>query len=67
MTEQKKDDISYKLVQYQNSGDSPHGDKNRVVGYCSIAVSNTGSKTEARFMLSTEDKQGSARYRQANA
>jgi AmmeMemoRadiSam system protein B/AmmeMemoRadiSam system protein A len=56
MTEQKKDDISYKLVKYQNSGDSPHGDKSRVVGYCSIAVSNTGSKTEARFMLSKEDK-----------
>jgi hypothetical protein len=56
MTEQKTDDISYKLVQYQNSGDSPHGDKRRVVGYCSIAVSNEGSKNEARFMLSTEDK-----------
>ncbi len=56
MTEQKTDDISYKLVQYQNSGDSRHGDKSRVVGYCAIAVSNEGSKTEARFMLSTEDK-----------
>ena len=56
MTEQKTDDISYKLVQYQNSGDSRQGDKSRVVGYCSIAVSNQGSKNEARFMLSTEDK-----------
>lgn len=56
MTEQKTDDISYKLVQYQNSGDSRHGDKSRVVGYCSIALSNQESKTEARFMLSTEDK-----------
>ncbi len=56
MTEQKTDDISYKLVQYQNSGDSRHGDKSRVVGYCSIAVSNQGGKSEARFMLSTEDK-----------
>ncbi len=56
MTEQKTDDISYKLVQYQNSGDSPHGDKSRVVGYCSITVSNEGTKNEARFMLSTEDK-----------
>jgi AmmeMemoRadiSam system protein A len=56
MTEEKSDNISYKLVQYQNSGDSPHGDKSRVVGYCSIAVSNAGSKTEAQFMLSTEDK-----------
>ncbi|KPL20591.1 MAG: hypothetical protein AMS23_10705 [Bacteroides sp. SM1_62] len=56
MTEQKMDDISYKLVQYQNSGDSQHGDKSRVVGYCAIAVSLAGSKTEARFMLSTQDK-----------
>jgi AmmeMemoRadiSam system protein B/AmmeMemoRadiSam system protein A len=56
MTEKRTNDISYKLVQYQNSGDSQHGDKSRVVGYCSIAVSNTGSKTEARFMLNTEDK-----------
>ncbi len=56
MTEEKSDDISYKLVQYQNSGDSRHGDKSRVVGYCSIAVSNEGNKNEARFMLSKEDK-----------
>jgi AmmeMemoRadiSam system protein B/AmmeMemoRadiSam system protein A len=56
MTEEKTDNISYKLVQYQNSGDSRQGDKNRVVGYCSIAVSHEGSKKESRFMLSTEDK-----------
>ena len=56
ITEQDPERISYKLVQYQNSGDSPHGDKSRVVGYCAIAISNEGTKTEARFMLSKEDK-----------
>jgi AmmeMemoRadiSam system protein B/AmmeMemoRadiSam system protein A len=56
MTEQKSANLSYKLVRYQNSGDSPHGDKNRVVGYCSIMVTASGSKNEARFMLSQKDK-----------
>jgi AmmeMemoRadiSam system protein B/AmmeMemoRadiSam system protein A len=56
MTEQRRDELSYKLVQYQNSGDSRQGDKSRVVGYCAIAVSKTGSEKEASFMLSTRDK-----------
>ena len=31
-------DVDYKLVQYKNSGDSPYGDHDRVVGYNAIVV-----------------------------
>jgi len=38
MTEDEND-VSYKEVMYSNSGDSPYGEKDRVVGYYAISVS----------------------------
>ncbi len=54
MTEQKNN-INYKKIQYQNSGDSKYGDHNKVVGYYSIALSEK-EITEKEFSLSKKDK-----------
>ena len=37
MTENNKD-LTFKEISYKNSGDSEYGEKDRVVGYYSIAV-----------------------------
>lgn len=37
-------ELHYKLVDYCNSGDSRHGNKNEVVGYNAIALFETGDK-----------------------
>lgn len=55
-------DVEYSIVQYKNSGDSPYGEKNRVVGYCAIAIKQKNSNTtkvasQTSFMLSEKDKQ----------
>ncbi|MBL7966035.1 MAG: AmmeMemoRadiSam system protein B [Prolixibacteraceae bacterium] len=54
MTE-KMPGISVDLVEYKNSGDSPEGDKDRVVGYYSIAFNQAESKT-GEFSLDESDK-----------
>ncbi len=54
MTE-KMPGISVDLVEYRNSGDSPEGDKDRVVGYYSIAFNQAESKT-GEFSLNESDK-----------
>lgn len=54
MTE-KMPGISVDLVEYKNSGDSPEGDKDRVVGYYSIAFNQAESKT-GEFSLNETDK-----------
>ena len=54
MTE-KMPGISVDLVEYKNSGDSPEGDKDRVVGYYSIAFNQAESKT-GEFSLNESDK-----------
>lgn len=48
-----QENYNYHQIEYQNSGDSPHGSKDRVVGYWAISVS---SKDETSFNLCDEDK-----------
>jgi len=57
MTDENQD-IEYTPIQYKNSGDSPYGEKDRVVGYYAIAVSKKKivSNDEPGFNLSERDK-----------
>jgi AmmeMemoRadiSam system protein A len=49
----QNENLEYKLVEYQNSGDAAiYGDKERVVGYWAIAV----FEKEAAFSISEEEK-----------
>lgn len=48
-----QDNYNYHQIEYQNSGDSPHGSKDRVVGYWAISVR---SKNETGFNLPNEEK-----------
>lgn len=51
-----RNDVEYKSILYRNSGDSPYGDKDRVVGYWAIAaVSKVENKNE--FSLDNTEKQ----------
>ncbi|MGE0076951.1 MAG: AmmeMemoRadiSam system protein B [Bacteroidales bacterium] len=54
ITEERKD-VEYKTIQYRNSGDSPYGDKDRVVGYWAIAVVKK-QPGNADFTLTDSDK-----------
>ena len=54
ITEGKKD-ISYKTIMYRNSGDSPYGEKDRVVGYWAIAAIQEEDSKQA-FHLTNDDK-----------
>jgi AmmeMemoRadiSam system protein B/AmmeMemoRadiSam system protein A len=49
-------DISVNLLQYKNSGDSPYGGKDRVVGYNALSFSKGKTNSGAEFSLSEEDK-----------
>ena len=50
-------EIEYTLIQYKNSGDTDFGDKNRVVGYNSIAVSKINNPAQnTQFRLTEKDK-----------
>lgn len=56
ITEQMHD-ISVDLIQYKNSGDSPSGGKDRVVGYYSIAFTQAKAKEKiGEFSISKSDK-----------
>jgi len=56
MTE-KIPDLTFDLLQYQNSGDSSYGDKVRVVGYNAILCSKGEAKNRSdEFSISSEDK-----------
>jgi AmmeMemoRadiSam system protein A len=50
------EDIEILPLQYKNSGDAAFGDKSRVVGYWSMAVTQTKKSGEAGFSLNDEDK-----------
>ena len=50
-----RNDVEYKTILYRNSGDSPYGDKDRVVGYWAIAVVKKQGSNES-FTLSYEEK-----------
>jgi MEMO1 family protein len=52
-----RNDLEFTQVIYKNSGDSPYGDHDRVVGYVGIAVTMKQSeKKDAEFELSNESK-----------
>ena len=55
---ENRNNIVYKKVLYQNSGDSPlYGDKSRVVGYNAIcAIKVEGKVDKNQFSLNEEDK-----------
>lgn len=55
---EERNDIAYRKILYQNSGDSPiYGDKSRVVGYSAICAIKTESKVdEIQFSLNEEEK-----------
>lgn len=55
---------SYNKIQYQNSGDSPYGSNDRVVGYWAISVTENN---ESGFSLSDEDKIELLRIARASA
>ena len=48
------------LLKYANSGDSPIGDKNRVVGYGAVAFVNTSEKPPATPLPTPENKKSVA-------
>jgi len=56
---EKMDDIEVDLLQYKNSGDSPYGEKSRVVGYYAIMFSKKklNNQTQDDFKLSKSDKE----------
>ena len=57
MTEGRKD-LTYKAIEYQNSGDSRiYGDSDRVVGYNSIIIEKNNAYTENKdFSMEKKDK-----------
>jgi AmmeMemoRadiSam system protein B/AmmeMemoRadiSam system protein A len=56
MTEQMPD-ITADLIQYKNSGDSPDGDKDKVVGYNAISFSQGKVRNQtSEFSLNNDDK-----------
>jgi AmmeMemoRadiSam system protein A/AmmeMemoRadiSam system protein B len=51
------EDVQYRLIEYKNSGDSKlYGDKDRVVGYCSIVLEQSKSQGNTGFYLTPEEK-----------
>lgn len=50
----QKDNLAFYPVMYQNSSDSPYGDKNQVVGYYSAVITRIG---EEAFSLKEDEKQ----------
>ncbi len=54
---EKKNDVAYKKVFYMNSGDSPYGEKDKVVGYYALAlVKENGNNSASGFVLDNSDK-----------
>jgi MEMO1 family protein len=53
--------ISYKLIDYRNSGDAAEGDKSRVVGYCAIGVYLSGNIPEKPENTSYQISEGDRR------
>jgi AmmeMemoRadiSam system protein B/AmmeMemoRadiSam system protein A len=54
---EKQKDITIKQIEYKNSGDSPYGDKDRVVGYNSIVVSAPLVKIQTKeYTLNENEK-----------
>lgn len=52
-----REDLQYRLIEYKNSGDSKlYGDKDRVVGYCSIVLEQNKTQENNSYYLSAEEK-----------
>ena len=49
-------DAAYSLIQYKNSGDAPIGEKDRVVGYCALAVLLKEKQDAAVLTFSDDEK-----------
>ena len=56
MDSQGRDAFSAEHVIYKNSGDSPYGDKDRVVGYNSIVFTRSETVSDHLFNFSDEEK-----------
>lgn len=52
----QKNDYKYELLAYKNSGDSPYGDKQRVVGYSALRVYKEQKTKSRSFSLNLEEK-----------
>lgn len=48
---EKRGDLSFQQIDYANSGDSPYGDKLRVVGYSAIVVTQNELERQISFSL----------------
>lgn len=54
---EKRSDVRYQRIYYQNSGDTRYGDKDRVVGYHAIGVVREGNgKESGKFELTDDEK-----------
>lgn len=50
-------DVKFRLVEYKNSGDSKiYGEKDRVVGYCSIVLDQQKQTGDAGYSLTDQEK-----------
>ena len=52
----QNEQAEYNMIQYKNSGDSPYGDKDRVVGYAAMSVTRKEKVAMSDFVLSEKDK-----------
>lgn len=48
--------VNYEKISYKNSGDSPYGDKERVVGYCAIGIFKSPNSQNKDDFLNEEEK-----------
>ncbi len=53
LTQKNKENYDYQIISYKNSGDSPYGGKDNVVGYYAVSV----SLKKQKFELTDEDKE----------
>ena len=58
MDAQGRNQFDVDHVMYRNSGDSPYGDKDRVVGYNSIVITRNQKADEHLFHFSDDEKRG---------
>ena len=58
MDTQGRNQFDVDHVMYRNSGDSPYGDKDRVVGYNSIVITRNQKADERLFYFSDDEKRG---------
>jgi AmmeMemoRadiSam system protein A len=52
---EEEEGLTFRNVEYTNSGDSPHGDKDQVVGYNAIVVEGKASTTPAHKLAPADE------------